>query len=78
MKCKFSILPAMFKLYLILTVLILVSCEKKETNNEKTVMEETVDSYEALIEKAKGTEALLQKQADSIIRKSDSLGIPGN
>jgi len=68
----------MLKLYLILAVLILLSCEKKETNNEKAVMEKAVDSYGALIEKAKGTEALLQKQADSIIRKSDSLGIPRN
>ncbi len=71
----------MLKLYLILVALmalVLVSCEKKEVNNEKAVMEKSVDSYGALIEKAKKTEALLQKQADSIIRKSDSLGIPGN
>jgi|TergutMp193P3_1026864.scaffolds.fasta_scaffold00180_22 uncharacterized protein YcfL len=63
-------------LYLLLIALALVSCEKKEANNEKAVLEKAVDSYGALIEKAKGTEALLQKQADSIVRQADSLGIP--
>jgi len=66
------------KLYLVLAVLMLISCEKKEAGNGKAVMEKATDSYGALIEKAKETEALLQKQADSIIRKADSLGIPGN
>jgi uncharacterized protein YcfL len=66
----------MNKLFLILAVFLLISCEKKEPNNEKAVLEKAVDSYGAIIEKAKGTEALLQKQADSIIRQADSLGIP--
>lgn len=52
----------------------LISC--KEAKNESAVIEKAVDSYGALIEKAKGTEAMLQKKADSMIRQSDSLGIP--
>jgi uncharacterized protein YcfL len=66
----------MSKLFLILAVFLLISCEKKEPNNEKAVLEKAVDSYGTIIEKAKGTEVLLQKQADSIIRQADSLGIP--
>jgi hypothetical protein len=67
----------MFKFYLILALaLALISCEKKEPNSEKAVMEKAVDSYGALIEKARETEAILQKKADSIVRQSDSLGVP--
>jgi len=43
---------------------------------QKTAMERVADSYGILIDKAKETEALLQKQADSIIRQFDSLGVP--
>jgi len=54
----------------------LLSCEKKEANSEKAVIEKAVGSYGALIEKAKETEAALQKKADSIAHLQDSLGIP--
>jgi hypothetical protein len=63
------------KLLILALFAIFASCEKKEANNEKAVMEKAVDSYGALIEKAKETEAILQKKADSIIREQDSLGI---
>jgi uncharacterized protein YcfL len=66
----------MLKFYLILATLALVSCETKEPNNEKAVLEKATDSYGVLIEKARETEVLLQKQADSIIHQADSLGIP--
>jgi hypothetical protein len=59
-----------------LCLIALLACEKKEAKDEKAAMEQAVDSYGALIEKAKQTEALLQKKADSIIREQDSLGIP--
>ena len=65
----------MFKIYIMLAAFALLSCEEKEANNEKAVMEKAVDSYGALIEKAKETEAVLQKKADSIARLQDSLGI---
>jgi uncharacterized protein YcfL len=68
----------MFKLYAILVVLALVSCEKKEPNSEKAVLEKAVDSYGALIEKAKGTEAVLQKKADSVMHQQDSLSMPNH
>ena len=66
------------KLYFILCLaaFVLISCEKKEPSGEKAVLEKAVNSYEALIEKAKGTEAVLQKKADSIVRQQDSLGLP--
>jgi len=64
------------KLFLIFALFAVVACEKKEANNEKAVLEKAVDSYSDLIEKAKGTEAVLQKRADSIVRQSDSLGMP--
>ncbi|MDR2732191.1 MAG: hypothetical protein LBB36_03130 [Fibromonadaceae bacterium] len=66
----------MRKLLLIFVLFLFISCEKKEANNEKAVLEKAVDSYGAIIEKAKGTEAILQKKADSLARQSDSLGIP--
>ena len=66
----------MLKFYLILAAFALISCEKKEVKDEKAVMQKTVDSYCAIIEKARGTEAILQKKADSLVRQSDSLGIP--
>jgi len=66
----------MFKIYIMLAALALLSCGKKEAESEKAVLEKAVDSYGALIEKAKGTEALLQKKADSIVREQDELGIP--
>jgi len=68
----------MLKVYIIMLVaaFALLSCEKKEANSEKAVLEKAVDSYEALIEKAKGTEAVLQKKADSIVRQQNELGIP--
>jgi len=40
------------------------------------VVEKIADSNAILIKKAKETEALLQKQADSIVSKFDSLGVP--
>jgi len=64
----------MLKLCLIFAVLALISC--KEVKDEKAVMEKAVDSYGAIIEKAKETEAVLQKKADSIARQADALGIP--
>jgi hypothetical protein len=54
----------------------LLSCEKKEAKNERMALEKAADSYGALIEKAKGTEAVLQKKADSIVRQQNELGIP--
>jgi len=66
----------MFRIFFMLVTIALLSCEEKQANNEKAVMEKAVDSYGALIEKAKETEAVLQKKADSIIRLQDSLGIP--
>jgi len=54
--------------------LFLISCEKKEAKAEAPA--EAENPYSALIEKAKQTEALLQKQADSIIKEQDSLGMP--
>jgi len=64
----------MLKICLIFTAFMLVSC--KEAKDEKVIMEKAVDSYGAIIEKAKGVEAVLQKKADSILRQADSLGIP--
>ena len=72
----FYYIDAMFKIYIMLAAFALLSCEEKEANNEKAVLEKTVDSYGALIEKAKETEAALQKKADSITHLQDSLGIP--
>ncbi len=66
----------MVKFFSIFALLAIIACEKKEANSEKAVLEKAVDSYGAMIEKAKKTESILQKQADSIIRQSDSLGIP--
>jgi len=65
----------MFRVFIVLATLALLSCEEKEANNEKAVMEKAVGSYGALIEKAKETEAALQKKADSIVRLQDSLDI---
>jgi hypothetical protein len=66
----------MFKVYFVLAVLLVLSCEKKEPNSEKAVLEKAVDSYGALIEKAKGTEAKLKKKADSLNNRMDSLSVP--
>ena len=71
-------ISTMFRVIIVLAsfALLLLSCEKKEANSEKAVIEKAVGSYGALIEKAKETEATLQKKADSIARLQDSLGIP--
>jgi len=61
----------MFKVYIMLAALALLSCEEKEAVGDKTA-----DSYKALIEKAKGTEADLQKNADSIVKLQEELGVP--
>jgi len=66
----------MFKVCIVLVALTLLSCGKKEAESEKAVLEKAVDNYGALIEKAKKTEAILQKKADSIVREQDELGIP--
>jgi len=67
----------MSKLYLVFVALALVSCGKKESQDiQKPVEEKAPDSYEVLIEKAQKKEAFLQKQADSIARLLDSLGVP--
>jgi len=54
--------------------LFLLSCGEKEAKANKAA--EAENPYTALIEKAKQTEALLQKQADSITKEQDSLGTP--
>jgi len=66
----------MFKVYIVLAAFALLSCEEKQANSEKAVMEKAVDSYGTLIEKAKETEAVLQKKADSIVHIQKELGIP--
>jgi hypothetical protein len=66
----------MFKLCFVLAFFLVLSCEKKEPNSEKAVLEKAVDSYGALIEKAKETEAILQKKADSLSDRMDSLSVP--
>jgi len=66
----------MFKVCTMLAALAFISCGKKEAESEKAVLEKAVDNYGALIEKAKKTEAILQKKADSIVREQDELGIP--
>ncbi len=66
----------MFRVFIMLAAFALLSCEEKEANSEKAVLEKTVDSYGALIEKAKETEAILQKKADSIVHLQDELGVP--
>lgn len=71
-----SILLIMLKLLPFAIIALLIACEKKEASNEKAVVERAVDSYGALIEKAKETEALLQKKADSITLEQDLLAIP--
>jgi len=60
----------MFKIYIVLAAIALLSCEEKEVESNKAL-----EPYGALIEKAKETEAALQKKADSIILQQDSLGI---
>lgn len=64
----------MLRFCLVLAIFALFAC--KETKSEKEVVEKAVDSYGALIEKAKGTEAILQKKADSIVKEQESLGVP--
>jgi len=67
---------AMHKLYVMLAAIALLSCEEKEAAKDKAILEKTVDSYGALIEKAKETESILQKKADSIVHEQNELGIP--
>jgi len=43
---------------------------------DKAVVREVASSSGTTIDKAKETEAFLQKQVDSIIRQFDSLGVP--
>jgi uncharacterized protein YcfL len=66
----------MRKFYLIFISLTIISCETEEQLAQKAAMEKVADSYGILIDKAKETEAFLQKQADSITRQFDSLGVP--
>jgi hypothetical protein len=54
----------------------IISCETEEQLAQKAAMERAADSCGVLIDKAKEAEVLLQKQADSIIRRFDSLGLP--
>jgi hypothetical protein len=65
----------MCKFYLIFIALTIISC-KTEEQPAKAAMEKVADSSEILMDKAKETEVFLQKQADSIIRRFDSLGVP--
>jgi len=66
----------MGKFYLSFIAFVVISCEKEEVLVPKAAVKEVVDSSGILIEKAKETEAFLQKQADSIVRQFDSLGVP--
>jgi len=66
----------MRKLYLILIALTMISCETEEQLAQKAAMEKAADSYGVMMEKAREKEAFLQKRADSIIHKFDSLGVP--
>jgi len=63
----------MRKFCLLFITIMIVSCEKEEV---KPASEKVADSNGPLIEKAKETEAFLQKQVDSIVSKFDSLGVP--
>jgi hypothetical protein len=66
----------MFKFYLIPVALMIISCETEEQPVQKAAAEKVADSCEVLIDKARETEAFLQKQVDSITHRFDSLGIP--
>jgi len=68
---NFYYIEIMFRVFIMLAIFALLSCEEKEPVNEKVL-----NPYDPLIEKAKKTEAILQKKADSIIREQDELGIP--
>jgi len=66
----------MRKFYLLSIALMIISCGKEELPVQKAATERVADSSAILLEKAKETEAFLQKQADSIVRQFDSLGVP--
>jgi len=66
----------MGKFYLSFIAFVVISCENEEVLVPKVAVKEVVDSSGILIEKAKEAEAILQKQADSIVRQFDSLGVP--
>ncbi|MDR2553856.1 MAG: hypothetical protein LBC64_00375 [Fibromonadaceae bacterium] len=66
----------MGKFYLLFIALMIISCKKEEVLVPKVAEEEVADSSGILIEMAKEAEAVLQKQADSIVRQFDSLGVP--
>jgi len=60
------------KYFMIILPLLFLSCEKQEPKPVGTAE----NPYAPLIEKAKQTEAHLQKKADSILSEQDALGIP--
>jgi len=67
----------MRKFYLMLLIaLTIISCETEEKQAQKAAMEKIADSYGVMMDKAREKEAFLQKRADSIIHKFDSLGVP--
>jgi len=56
--------------------LTIISCKTEEQPAQKNAAEKVADSCVILMDVARETEASLQKQADSIIRQFDSLGVP--
>ena len=62
----------MFKYILMSFAIFFFACESQEEKDKNLVKE----TYGPLIEKAKATEEVLQKQADSIAQKLDSIGMP--
>jgi len=69
----------MGKFYLLFITFMIISCEEEDMLVPKTAAREAREveapSGEP-IRKAKEMEAFLQKQADSIVRQFDSLGVP--
>jgi len=65
-----------FMSFVVFMAFMIISCGKEEVLVPKAAVKEVADSSGVLIERAKEIEAVLQKQADSIVRQFDSLGVP--